>query len=82
MNSFRTFYKLSKFWIFDNFSTHPIEKYTNVPRNKTLQGSNDKQYMSRRMQNRKENSVHNSDDNFRVSEDRLSRIANWHHLPR
>ena len=73
---------MSRFYIFDNFSTHSIENYTNVPRNKTLQGSNDKQYMSRRMQNRKENSVHNSDDNFRVSEDRLARIANWHHLPR
>ena len=64
------------------FYADTIENYTNVPRNRILEGSNDKEYISRRMQNRKENSVHTSEDNFRVSEDRLSRIANWHHLPR
>ena len=50
----------------------------NVPRNKALSGSNDKHYISRRMQNKN----NGSEDNFRVSEDRLARIANWHHLPR
>ena len=59
-----------------------IENYMNVPRNKVLGGSNEKQYMTRRMQTRTQSNAINSEDNFRVSEDRLARIANWHHLPR
>ena len=59
-----------------------IENYMNVPRNKRLAASQVKQYTTSRMQNRHKINAHDSDDNFRVSEDRLARIANWHHLPR
>ena len=55
----------------------------NVPRNKVLGGSTEKQYTTtRRMQNKTQTNAINPEDNFRVSEDRLARIANWHHLPR
>merc|ERR1712241_1545130 len=49
-----------------------------------LGGSTEKQYTTttRRMQNRTQTNAINSEDKFRVSEDRLARIANWHHLPR
>ena len=61
---------------------NPKENYMNVPRNKVLGGSNEKHYMTRQMQTRTKSNAINSEDNFRVSEDRLARIANWHHLPR
>ena len=54
----------------------------NVPRNKRLAASHVKQYTTSQMQNRQKINADNPDDNFRVSEDRLARIANWHHLPR